>query len=150
MFQRWNIFPSTGEGTEASTLLGPLERARVQGLRLALSKGPIRVDASLPLPEVENRSSFCVFYLFRILDDGQSPKTQWFRPSELFRIFVVFTTEYEPEIYKPQRLYSASYSAFKRRTQYNSRSMLNNYMGICDIYNEPQLQLKNISGFPVE
>jgi hypothetical protein len=39
--------------------------------------GPSRVGVSLPSPKDENRSSFFVFYFFRILDDEESPQTQW-------------------------------------------------------------------------
>jgi hypothetical protein len=50
MFQKLYLFPSSEEGNEAPTLLGPLERANlnpvIQRLRLALSKGPNRVSPS--------------------------------------------------------------------------------------------------------
>jgi hypothetical protein len=52
----------------------------VQWLRLALSKRPNR--AGLPsFPWRRKRIQFpkrCVFQLFRILDEGQSPQIQWF------------------------------------------------------------------------
>jgi hypothetical protein len=48
---------ASDEWKETSTLLGPLERAN-QGLKLALSKGFIRVDVSLPPSEDRDRSSF--------------------------------------------------------------------------------------------
>jgi hypothetical protein len=47
-------------------------------LRLALSKGPNRVDVS-PLTWGQEQIQFpkyCVLCFFRILDDGQSPKSQ--------------------------------------------------------------------------
>jgi hypothetical protein len=44
------MFPSSGGGMETPTL--------VQGLRLALSKGPNRVGVSLPSLEDGNRSGF--------------------------------------------------------------------------------------------
>jgi hypothetical protein len=58
MFRKLNLFPSSGETRETPTLLGPLERADVQWLRLALSIGAKRVDVSLPSPENGKRSSF--------------------------------------------------------------------------------------------
>jgi hypothetical protein len=77
MFWKLYLFPSSGEGSEAPTLLGPLERdhLQVQWLRLVFSN---RVGVSLTSYEDGNRSSFqnAVFiYLFRIPDDGQSPET---------------------------------------------------------------------------
>jgi hypothetical protein len=35
-----DLFPSSGKSGEEDTQLGPLERANLQGLRLALSKRP--------------------------------------------------------------------------------------------------------------
>jgi hypothetical protein len=51
----------------------------LQWLGLALSKGPNRVDVSLPLPDDRNKSCFqnVVLLVFKIPDDGQSPETQW-------------------------------------------------------------------------
>jgi hypothetical protein len=58
MFQKLDLFPSSDEGREISTLLGSLERANlnpvIQRLRLALSKGPNRVGVSLLSPKDGN------------------------------------------------------------------------------------------------
>jgi hypothetical protein len=44
------LFPSSGEGRETPTLLGPLERANSNHwMRLALSMGPYRVGVTSPL-----------------------------------------------------------------------------------------------------
>jgi hypothetical protein len=66
-----------GEGGDAFTLLGPLERANIIG-----PGGPNRVGVSLPSPERWEEIQFpkhCVFKLFRIPDDAQSPQSQSLR-----------------------------------------------------------------------
>jgi hypothetical protein len=52
----------------------------VQWSRLALSKGPNRVDVSLRQPRTETDpiSETLCFLALRLPDDGYSPKTQWF------------------------------------------------------------------------
>jgi hypothetical protein len=74
-----------GELRETSTLLSPLERAKLSPvLRLALCKGLNGVNVYLP--SSEDRSWFSemlCFLVFRISDDGQSPKSQWFWIQEL-------------------------------------------------------------------
>jgi hypothetical protein len=58
-FRKLNVFASSGEGMETSTVLGPLERAdKEECLRLAPSKGPNTAAVSVPLPEDGNTSSF--------------------------------------------------------------------------------------------
>jgi hypothetical protein len=68
-------FPSSGEGTETPTLLGPLERANLNHwtkLDIALSKGPNTVSVSLRHLRTEKdpvSESLCLL-VFRIPDDG--------------------------------------------------------------------------------
>jgi hypothetical protein len=66
------------KGRETPTLLGPLERANLQWLMLALSKGPNRVGVSFHSPNDGNISSIsdAVFLVFRIPDTEQSPELQ--------------------------------------------------------------------------
>jgi hypothetical protein len=59
MFQKLDLFPSSGDGKETPTLLGPLGRANLQWLRSAFSKWPKRVGVSLQTPEDGKRSTFC-------------------------------------------------------------------------------------------
>jgi hypothetical protein len=73
-----NLLTFSREGKEISTLLGPLEKANLQLLWLALSNGPNRVDVSLPSPEKEAcpvSGTFCslVIYEFRTMDNVQKP-----------------------------------------------------------------------------
>jgi hypothetical protein len=58
MFWKLGLFLSSDEGRETSTLLGLLERANLQWLRLALCKGPNRTGVFLSSHEDGNRSSF--------------------------------------------------------------------------------------------
>jgi hypothetical protein len=82
MFQKMDLFPFSGEGRETLTLLGPLERANlnpiIQRLRLALSKGPIRVGISLLSPEDGNIQipKRCVFWYIEFQTKDKSPQTQ--------------------------------------------------------------------------
>jgi hypothetical protein len=59
-FRKLDVFPSSGEGKETPTVLGPpLERSNLNHwTRLALAKGPSKAGVSLPSPEDGNRSSF--------------------------------------------------------------------------------------------
>jgi hypothetical protein len=57
-FRKLDLIPSSDERRETPTLLSPLERAPVQCLRLALSKGPNRVGTFLPSPEGGGRCTF--------------------------------------------------------------------------------------------
>jgi hypothetical protein len=54
--QSLDLFLSSGEGKETSTLLGPLESGNIQAQ--ALCKGPNRVCVFLPSSEEGNKSSF--------------------------------------------------------------------------------------------
>jgi hypothetical protein len=60
-FWKLDMFLPSGEGKETPTILGPLERANLNH-RLALSKGPNRVDVSLPSPEDRNRSTLQIVF----------------------------------------------------------------------------------------
>jgi hypothetical protein len=72
-----DIFPSSDEGRQAPTSLGPLDKVN-KWIKLALSKEPSRVGVSLSSPDDGNRSSFrnLVFssYLeFRTIDKVHNP-----------------------------------------------------------------------------
>jgi hypothetical protein len=68
-FRKLDLFQSSCEGRETSSLLGPLERANLTTEPgLALSNVTNRMSPTLS-HEDENR------YSFRTPDDGQSPKT---------------------------------------------------------------------------
>jgi hypothetical protein len=93
-FRKLNLFPSTGEWRETPTLLGPLETANLQWLRLALSRWPNTVGVSLPSPEDRNRPSFrnVVFSSnleLRTMDkDHKSGDSEHYTPSSVpFRSF---------------------------------------------------------------
>jgi hypothetical protein len=81
MFQKEDLFPSSGEGLELPTLVGPLERANLNHLWqynyscVALPIGPNWVGVSHPLSEGKNMFSFEPI-MFRIQDEGYSPKIQ--------------------------------------------------------------------------
>jgi hypothetical protein len=71
---------------ETPTLLVPLERGKVQWLRLAISKGPNRVRCLLPLTWGRKQIPKRCFPVSRIEDDGQSPKIQQFICSVCHRV----------------------------------------------------------------
>jgi hypothetical protein len=68
------VFPTSSEGKETHNVLGPLETTNLN--RWILSKGPNRVDISLPSTEDEKRSSvrnvvFSSYLEFQTIDKVQ-------------------------------------------------------------------------------
>jgi hypothetical protein len=70
MFLKLDLFLSSGEGWDTSTLLGLLERANRPNRVDVFHPSPLRTERD-PVSEM-----FCSFMFFRIPDDGQSPETQ--------------------------------------------------------------------------
>jgi hypothetical protein len=66
MFWKLDLFPSSGEGA-TPTLLGRLERANLN---------PKKVSPPHLSTETDPVSEMLCFLVFRILVNGQSPKTQ--------------------------------------------------------------------------
>jgi hypothetical protein len=82
-FEIWTLFPISGEGMEAPTLLGPLEianlnhwtKAHVQRLRLALSEGT-NIGVFIPSPEDGSRSVFRKVVFYSYFEFGTVDKVQ--------------------------------------------------------------------------
>jgi hypothetical protein len=72
-FENWICFRLQVRGKETPTLLGPLERANLQ---FAVSKGSNTIDASLPLPEDGNRTSFRNDIFSSIQNSERWPKSR--------------------------------------------------------------------------
>jgi hypothetical protein len=71
------MFLYSGEGREAATTLGPLERAKLNGPVTEVSITKVSNRSPLHLrTEVDPITESLCFIIFRIPNDGQSPETQ--------------------------------------------------------------------------
>jgi hypothetical protein len=120
-FQIMNVFPSTCEGdAETHNLLGPWGKANQDHrTRLALSRGLNRVGVPT-LHQDGNTFNFrnVVFLVFRIPDDGQSPKNS--PSSEPFRIYCkdIMTYAYETQVFHFVSVFFSTLSLFPFLTRH--------------------------------